>query len=35
MDRYLDRVHELGERALGYVIAFGLGFVGCMIAFGL
>lgn len=31
---HLDRVHEFGERALGYVLAFGMGFIVSMIAFG-
>lgn len=35
MEQDLDRVHELGNKALGYVIAFGLGFMFCMMVNGL
>lgn len=30
----IDRIHRLGEEALGYVIAFGFGFIFAMLAFG-
>jgi len=30
----MDKIQELGFEAVGYVVAFGLGFVFCMLAFG-
>jgi hypothetical protein len=30
----IDKIHQLGEESLGYVIAFGFGFVVAMLAFG-
>lgn len=30
----IDQIHQAGEQALGYVIAFGYGFVIAMLAFG-
>ena len=30
----MDNVHAMGEKALGYVIAFGFGFLVAMVAFG-
>ena len=30
----MDNVQEFGFKAVGYVVAFGLGFVFCMLAFG-
>lgn len=33
-DRNVDKIQEFGFKAVGYVIAFGFGFVFCMLAFG-
>ena len=33
-DRKLDKIQEFGFKAVGYVLAFGAGFVVCMLAFG-
>jgi len=33
-DRKLDKIQEFGFKAVGYVLAFGAGFVFCMLAFG-
>lgn len=30
----MDNVHAMGEKAVGYVMAFGFGFLVAMIAFG-
>jgi hypothetical protein len=30
----LDKINEFGHQALGYVIAFGYGFIVAMLAFG-
>ena len=30
----MDKIQEFGYKAVGYVIAFGFGFVFCMLAFG-
>lgn len=30
----MDKIQELGFKAVNYVVAFGLGFVFCMLAFG-
>ena len=30
----MDNVHALGEKAVGYVLAFGFGFLVAMVVFG-